>query len=44
MHKYFTDFGFSEKTGITLDGEVTSKIDPYEKWPTSKLLTTSYGL
>jgi stage V sporulation protein D (sporulation-specific penicillin-binding protein) len=44
MHKYFTDLGFSQTTGITLDGEVSSKIDPYEKWPTSKLLTTSYGL
>lgn len=44
MYKYFMDFGFWAPTGITLDGEVFSKIDPYEKWPTSKLLTTSYGL
>jgi len=43
-YKYLMDFGFWEVTGITLDGEVSSKIDPYEKWPTSKLLTTSYGL
>ena len=44
LHKYFIDFGFWEATGITLDGEVFSKIDPYEKWPISKLLTSSYGL
>lgn len=44
LHKYLLDFGFGETTGITLDGEVFSKIDPYEKWPTSKLLTSSYGL
>ena len=44
LHKYLIDFWFGEATGITLDGEVSAKIDPYEKWPTSKLLTTSYGL
>ncbi len=44
MYKYLVDFGFSEPTGITLDGEVSGKISPYERWPTSKLLTTSYGL
>lgn len=44
LHKYFMDFWFWELTGITLQWEVFSKIDPYEKWPTSKLLTSSYGL
>lgn len=44
FHKYLLDFGFSEPTGITLKWEVSSKIDSYEKWPTSKLLTSSYGL
>lgn len=44
VHKYFVDFWFAQSTGVTLDGEVSSKIDPYEKWPTSKLLTSSYGL
>lgn len=44
LHSYLYDFGFGDLTGITLSGEVFSKIDPYEKWPTSKLLTTSYGL
>lgn len=44
MHKYFEDFWFSHETGIQLQWEVYSKMDPYEKWPTSRLLTTSYGL
>lgn len=44
LHKYLMDFGFGQATNITLEGEVSSKIDPYEKWPTSQLLTTSYGL
>ncbi len=44
VHKYFVDFWFGEATGITLDGEVSSKIEPYEKWSTAKLLTSSYGL
>ncbi len=44
MYKYFVDFGFDEETGISLQWEVSAKIDPYEKWPDSKLLTSSYGL
>lgn len=44
LHKYFTDFWFGEKTEVTLDGEVTAKIEPYERWSTAKLLTSSYGL
>lgn len=44
MHKYLEDFWFSDETWIFLQGEVFSKMDPYERWPISKLLTTSYGL
>lgn len=44
LHKYFTDFWFGDKTNITLDWEVTAKIEPYERWSTAKLLTSSYGL
>jgi len=44
LHKYFTEFWFWQKTGITLDWEVTTKIEPYEKWSTAKLLTSSYWL
>ena len=44
MYKYLEDFGFNEATGISLKGEIFTRMDPHEKWPTSKLLTTSYGL
>jgi len=44
MHKYVEDFWFWHETWIFLQWEVFSKIDPYERWPTSKLLTTSYWL
>jgi cell division protein FtsI (penicillin-binding protein 3) len=41
--KYITDFGFGQKTNITLEGEVFGKIDPYEKWARVKLFTMSFG-
>jgi stage V sporulation protein D (sporulation-specific penicillin-binding protein) len=44
MHQYFTDFGFSQKTGITLYWEVFSQIKPWERWSIAQLLTSSYGL
>lgn len=44
FHKYLHDFGFWDLSGIQLDGEVFWKIDPFERWPVSKLLTSSYGL
>lgn len=44
MYKYLEDFGFNEATGITLKGEIFTRMEPHEKWPTAKLLTTSYGL
>ncbi len=44
FYKYLLDFGFWEPTGITLSGEISPKIEPYERWSTSKLLTSSYGL
>lgn len=40
--KYMTDFGFGMKTGITLEGEVYGKIEPYEKWSRAKLFTQSF--
>lgn len=43
-HKYFNDLGFWEITWITLDGEISSKIEPYEKWSDAKLLTSSFWL
>lgn len=44
FHQYQLDFGFGEKTNISLEWEITGRVEPYEKWPTSKLLTNSYGL
>lgn len=40
--KYVFDFGFGAKTGITLEGEVFGKIEPYEKWSRAKLFTQSF--
>lgn len=43
FYKYINDFGFGQKTNITLEGEVFGKIDPYEKWARVKLFTMSFG-
>lgn len=42
FHKYINDFGFGQKTNITMEGEVFGKIDPYEKWARVKLFTMSF--
>ena len=44
FYKYLEDFWFNELTGITLKWEIFTRMDPHEKWPMSKLLTSSYGL
>ncbi len=44
MHDYLESFGFWRKTGISLEGEVFSKITPYEKWSKAKLLTSSFWM
>lgn len=44
LYQYLNDFGFSEVTDITLEWEVFTKIPPYEKWSTARLLTTSFWL
>jgi stage V sporulation protein D (sporulation-specific penicillin-binding protein) len=43
FHKYVTDFGFSAKTNLTIDGETFSQIGAYEKWPRVQLFTMSFG-
>lgn len=43
FYKYINDFGFGQKTNITLEGEVFGKIDPYEKWARVKLFTMAFG-
>lgn len=40
---YIRDFWFNEKTGITLDWEVFTQIEPYEKWARSKFFNMSFG-
>lgn len=42
FYKYINDFGFGQKTNITLEGEVYGKIDPYEKWARVKLFTMAF--
>lgn len=41
--RYLRDFGFGERTGITLDGEVGGKLEPWQKWSRTQLFTTSFG-
>lgn len=43
FYKYINDFGFGNKTNITLEWEVFGKIEPYEKWSKAKLFTQSFG-
>ncbi|MDD2515888.1 MAG: penicillin-binding protein 2 [Candidatus Gracilibacteria bacterium] len=43
FYKYINDFGFGQKTNISLEGEVYSQIPPYEKWSQAKLFTMSFG-
>lgn len=43
FYSYLESFGFLEKTWISLDWEVSQKMEPYEKWPRIKLFTMSFG-
>lgn len=42
--QYLQDFGFSDPTDITLEWEVSTKMEPYEKWSRAKLFTNSFWL
>lgn len=42
FYKYALDFGYGQKTNITLEWEVFGKIQPYEKWSKAKLFTQSF--
>ncbi|MGE4444019.1 MAG: peptidoglycan D,D-transpeptidase FtsI family protein [Candidatus Altimarinota bacterium] len=44
FHKYIESFGIGKKTGITLEGEVFGRLEPYERWSRAQLFTTSFGL
>ena len=43
FYKYVGDFGFGNKTNITLDGETYGRIPSYEKWSRVDLFTASFG-
>lgn len=43
FYSFLEDFGLLEKTWISLDGEVSQNMEPYEKWPRIKLFTMSFG-
>ncbi len=44
LYNYFQEFWFWEKTGISLDGEISGRLEEYQKWSRAKLFTSSYGL
>lgn len=41
--RYVKDFGFGERTGITLEGETGGRVDPWQKWSRTQLFTSSFG-
>ena len=43
FHKYIREVGFGDRTGISLDGETTGTMEPYDKWSRAKLFTNSFG-
>lgn len=43
-YKYLDSFGFWKKTGITLEGEISWKLEVPEKWSKAQMFTMSYGL
>lgn len=43
FHKYLDSFGFGKKTWITLDWEISGRLDSYERWSQAQLFTTSFG-
>lgn len=43
-YEYLNNFGFSEKTGINLEWEVTSVIRDFRDWSRAELFTKSYWL
>lgn len=42
--QYLQDFWFWKPTGISIDGEVTWVVTPYEKWSKAQLFTQSFWL
>ena len=40
---YIRNFGFSSKTNVTLDGEISTQIEPQNKWSRVKFFNMSFG-
>ena len=43
FYRMIREFGFGSKTGISLPGEATGTVFPYEKWSDTDVATISYG-
>lgn len=43
FYKKIREFGFGSKTGISLPGETTGKVHPYQRWTDIDVATLSYG-
>jgi len=43
LFAYFQKFGFGQKTGIDLEGEVTASLRPQKQWRAIDLATASFG-
>ena len=43
LHKYFTDFGLGENTGIELEGEDTGIIRSVDEWTDIDIATAAFG-
>ncbi len=43
FYRMIREFGFGLKTGISLPGEASGKVFPYEKWSDTDVATISYG-
>lgn len=44
MYNYFKEFWFWDQTWISLDGEISWRIEEYQNWSRAKLFTSSYWL
>ena len=43
FYRMIREFGFGSKTGISLPGEASGKVFPYENWSDTDVATMSYG-
>ncbi|MBT6612850.1 MAG: penicillin-binding protein 2 [Deltaproteobacteria bacterium] len=43
FYRMIREFGFGSKTGISLPGEASGKVFPYENWSDTDIVTMSYG-